>query len=362
MARLRGKSWQADVLVDGRRVRRLFPTREEALAFERSPYLSEKPTVGKVFRDGYEQMWRTSKDQRMAYLTTEELIRRIGDDKAPAEVTTQVVRQLVRDWRSEGLSDKTINRKLSKLSMLMKYAQGEDPSLNLPDTKRFKEGQGRLRFLTPKEATTIISKLRQEKHQRLARFLLYTGCRVSEALKLTWADVTDTTVTFWDTKNGKPRTIPLTANAKAALDVSSPKPWPVEYNTFHEDWSQARAKCGKTFADVVIHTLRHTCASWLVQGGVDLRRVKDWMGHADIKTTMLYAHLAPGDLQSAAHVLDSGPPADNSSSGVPNPVPNVPPVAEQIGAKLLKNNVGGVSRAAKGADCKSGDMTEISSP
>ena len=53
----------------------------------------------------------------------------------------------------------------------------------------------------------------------------------------------------------------------------------------------------------VLHMLRHTCASRMVQGGVDLRRIQQWMGHKSITTTLRYAHLAPKDLDLAAAAL-----------------------------------------------------------
>lgn len=52
------------------------------------------------------------------------------------------------------------------------------------------------------------------------------------------------------------------------------------------------------------HTLRHTFAAWLVQASVPLRTVCDLMRHKDIKTTMIYAHLAPENTREAVKVLD----------------------------------------------------------
>ena len=53
-----------------------------------------------------------------------------------------------------------------------------------------------------------------------------------------------------------------------------------------------------------LHTLRHTFASHLVMNGVDLPTVKKLMGHSDIQTTMIYAHLAPDHLAGAVDKLE----------------------------------------------------------
>lgn len=52
-----------------------------------------------------------------------------------------------------------------------------------------------------------------------------------------------------------------------------------------------------------VHTLRHTFASHLVMAGVDLPTIQKLMGHSDIETTMLYAHLAPEHLSNAVNKL-----------------------------------------------------------
>jgi integrase/recombinase XerC len=55
--------------------------------------------------------------------------------------------------------------------------------------------------------------------------------------------------------------------------------------------------------DHTFHSLRRTYASWLVQGGTDLYVVQKLLGHADIKTTMKYAFLAPDNLVSAVNTV-----------------------------------------------------------
>lgn len=55
---------------------------------------------------------------------------------------------------------------------------------------------------------------------------------------------------------------------------------------------------------VCFHTLRHTFASWLVEGGVSLYEVKELMGHADFSMTQRYSHLSPEGLRAAVKILD----------------------------------------------------------
>ena len=50
--------------------------------------------------------------------------------------------------------------------------------------------------------------------------------------------------------------------------------------------------------------MRHTCASWLVQGGVPLLEVSKLLGHSTTEMTERYAHLAPENLKAAVGVLD----------------------------------------------------------
>jgi integrase len=54
---------------------------------------------------------------------------------------------------------------------------------------------------------------------------------------------------------------------------------------------------------VNIHILRHTCASRLLERGVDLYTVSKWLGHSSVKVTERYAHLARNALEGACAAL-----------------------------------------------------------
>jgi len=71
-------------------------------------------------------------------------------------------------------------------------------------------------------------------------------------------------------------------------------------------WQWVRKEMGlEGDKEFVIHSAtRHTCASRLVNAGVDLYVVKDILGHASIATTQIYAHLAPHKLVDAMSVLE----------------------------------------------------------
>ena len=141
-------------------------------------------------------------------------------------------------------------------------------------------------------------------------FLVDTGCRLGEALGLSWNDIQGHRVSFWITKSGRSRTIPLTQRAEDAvnIDPAAARKGPFAMLSavrFRAIWNEAKAEIGLGDDDQVVPLiLRHTCASRLVQGGIDIRRVQTWLGHQTLQMTMRYAHLATNDLDTCLNVLD----------------------------------------------------------
>ena len=58
-------------------------------------------------------------------------------------------------------------------------------------------------------------------------------------------------------------------------------------------------------ADFHFHDLRHTCAAWLRQKGVQLDLIQKQLGHRDLRMTARYAHVATQQVRDAVNTLDS---------------------------------------------------------
>lgn len=225
--------------------------------------------------------------------------------------TDEMVDGLIASLRKRGNSNATINRKMAALSKLLRKAYKMGDIHSLPEFKRQKERAGRIRFLEPEEEIKLFRAitLRNELYGRFCIFLVDTGARLGEGISLQWQDIRKGRVTFWVTKSGKSRSVPLTARALAAVKASDRSKrgpfYGMEQAQFRAEWNKAKEEVGLGHDDdVVPHVLRHTCASRLVQGGVDLRRVQTWLGHQTLQMTMRYAHLASHDLDMCVPILE----------------------------------------------------------
>ena len=149
----------------------------------------------------------------------------------------------------------------------------------------------------------------------IIKSLIDLGCRVNELMNLEnrFVDFENNQINFNDRKNDQAVAVPMTDRVqkimKKCLSYSA-RPTEkvfcgVNYAWLNNIWQKARKDLG--YADkkfYTIHLCRHTCASRLVQRGVPILLVKDWLGHEDIENTMIYAHLQPKALHSYVEVLN----------------------------------------------------------
>jgi integrase len=319
VARLRGKRWQADVLIDGVRKRPTFATQAEAEAYERAIESGFAPTtkvtLGPFVDEQFNRIWGDNKAIQSIHTNLRVLYRYIPADTALAAIDKHMCDRMITKMMNDGKSGGTINRKLAVLSKVLKRALFMDLITVMPTWKRPKEGKARDRVWEKADehkADLFWKHAGLGEASALTRFLLHTGCRVGEAYKLSRKDVYGGFVTFRDTKNGSTRRIILTATAKTAWDdicktTNADAPFG-EYprDTFRGHWERLRAHFNaEDDLNFVPHMLRHTCATRLALGGVDLQRIKLWMGHKSIQMTLRYSHLIPENLDVAAKALEA---------------------------------------------------------
>ena len=237
-------------------------------------------------------------------------------------ITQEAVDDVVGVLRGRGNSNATINRKMAALSKLLRKAQKMGDLHSLPEFRRQKERAGRIRFLAQDEEERLFEAIRSrsEDYHRLSIFLVDTGARLGEAIGLRWNDVSDGRASFWITKSGRSRSVPLTRRALDAVAGGTARLGPfagIRQHRYRIVWNEAKAEVGLgKDDDVVPHVLRHTCASRLVRGGVDIRRVQMWLGHQTLQMTMRYAHLATSDLDICLRVLEQQ--TDDEPGGTPS--------------------------------------------
>nr|DAU76331.1 MAG TPA: Integrase [Caudoviricetes sp.] len=331
MARQRGNKWQGDARYKGDRVRQSFDTKQAAELWEKAVALADAsgaPLPGDLSDNGsvehtlegfskkyFNFLWGSAKSSKSIQGKLNSIIEYFWASKPLREIDYSAVIDMVESFKKDGNSNATINRKLSTLYKLLRHARKVGYIEAVPEGIKLTENQGRIRFLTREEEAAVLKRflhLGLTEAYHLTRFLLYTGARRGESDRLEHRDVDlkKGTVTFWETKGNKPGTVPLTQPAREAIEwcrreyPESSKVFGLKYETYANHWDRVRLDLGyMSDPQFVPHALRHTCASRLVQAGVDLRRVQQWMRHKSIQTTLRYAHLAPDDLQLAAQAL-----------------------------------------------------------
>jgi integrase len=225
------------------------------------------------------------------------------------EISERSISDLHQDMRARGYAKGTCNRVLVLVKYMFKLAKKwklpgaqDNPteSIKLVDPQNARE-----RYLSVQETQRLRQAIEDSPNVQLKHIvalLLLTGARKRELLDAKWEDF-DVERRNWRipmSKSGKARHVPLSG---AVLDILKTLPrWegcpyvvpnPQTQRPFKSvfySWNTARKEAG--LEDVRMHDLRHSFASFLVNAGRSLYEVQELLGHADIKTTSRYAHLA----------------------------------------------------------------------
>lgn len=119
----------------------------------------------------------------------------------------------------------------------------------------------------------------------------------TEIATLKPSQIVNCRVTFLKTKNGKKRTVPISAELKKLIkEKASGKLFKVEYEKFCKILRMVKPDIPPNQAT---HILRHTFASHFMMNRGNIIALQQILGHVSIQQTMVYAHLSPDYLQNA---------------------------------------------------------------
>ena len=172
--------------------------------------------------------------------------------------------------------------------------------------------------LSKEDVSHILNALQNEKHKTIL-FLIYSaGLRVGEVVRLQIKDI-DTKRMLIKVRQGKGRKDRYTLLSEVALKqlkkyylLYKPELWLfpggkdgsfLTERTVERIFENA-CTVAKIKANVSVHSLRHSFATHLLEGGTDLRYIQELLGHSSSKTTEIYTHVTEKKLSNIRSPLD----------------------------------------------------------
>jgi integrase len=178
------------------------------------------------------------------------------------------------------------------------------------------QASGDIQVFSPEEVWALVRAAESEQDAAVFLTAAFTGLRMGELLALRWRDVdfarnvVRVRASYYlgqltTPKSGKVRAVPLAPPVAAAIaPLSQRADWVGDDDLVfvgatggYLDGSALRRRYKATLASAGLrslrfHDLRHTFGTRMI-AKADIRRVQEWMGHADVQTTMRYLHYAP---------------------------------------------------------------------
>jgi integrase/recombinase XerD len=249
-----------------------------------------------------------------------------------SDVTKKHLNAFLKMVKDQGLSAKTLSRKISSLKLFFNYLSSQHVSSNPAKTLIFPKLEKTLpTYLTEQEIEKLLSAANRDTSDKGVRnkvmlYLLYaTGMRVSELVSLTIDQIHfDTGFARVVGKGSKERMIPLPKNILELLrfyvDTVYPKLLPKNIDLTINTKKYLFAACynnqlkplsrqsfwgllkkilsrAAIFKNVSPHSLRHSLATHLLQKGADLRSLQMLLGHQNLATVQVYTHLGNSEIR-----------------------------------------------------------------
>ena len=297
---------------DGKRYRRKFETRGEAVLYERhilqhyhdKDWL-DKPVERKNLNDLLDLWWLYYGKGHPYGEMYRTRMKAVLKDFNSMNVTRsdQLTRKSIINYRlmmlNQGIKQSTVNRNCAMMSgMFTRLIDAEEYSSNNPfrEVKRLKTQQSEMAYLTQEEIAVLLENVAGD-NLKAVMLCLATGGRWGEVSKLKAEHIIGGKVIFMKTKNGKRRAIPITPELERAVKVRASGPlMRPSYWVIRDALKLAKPDLPE---GQCVHVLRHTFATHFMINGGNIITLQRILGHSNIQQTMTYAHFAPDYLQDA---------------------------------------------------------------
>ncbi len=278
---------------------------------------TKMPTLSEATRVVYKRRKNGTKSATNFLIGMKHNIKALGDLPVN-KITRPMVNKMMDTLKQEHKnSNAVVNQKMGYLRVVLQEMEedGYIEMIKMPKPRPTKNTK--VHYLTEDMERELLSWLncmqRNREAKDIVECLIDLGCRVNELLGLEkrFVDFDNNQINFNDRKNDQAVAVPMTNRVQSIIrryyrEVKDfDRLFTLNYSELNAIWQKARKDLG--YADKKFYTLhlcRHTTASRLVQRGVPILLVKDWLGHEDIENTMIYAHLAPKALHSVVEVLN----------------------------------------------------------
>jgi len=322
--RLKGKGFEARLSVNGRQLSKTHATREEARrwaagikfgflnpACAPSAYWLTFHEACQRYRDEIVPLHKGAAQERYRI---KQLITLPFAKKELSNLTADDLKTYRDGLIARGLSGSTIRLNLALVSAILNHARKEwgiDCENPVQEIKKPRPSKPRSRRLTGDEETRLLATLSECKNplvKQVVKFLLETGMRRGEALRLRWEDLNLQTrvVTLKDSKNGHARWIPLTESATKALPLlthSQARIFPITESALAQAWGHAVKRAG--IDDLRLHDLRHEALSrWAHRLGGDVFKLAMISGHRTLQMAQRYVHPVRAEMLATEALAD----------------------------------------------------------
>lgn len=287
-------------------------------------YFDKLPGQNKNFKDMMDRLMSehaltVTDNMHRSYTTSRKNLEFFFKDYSLTAITSKEISRY-KVTRRKKVKPATVNRELAMLSKAFSLAVKEWEWLErnpVSNVKKETENNERDRWLSNEEEKSLLAHC-PDWLRDIIVFSENTGLRQGELISLEWpqVDLFRKTVLIKDTKNKKPRTIPLNKKAidillkKSKVRSISCKTVFLNPSRNKIDASKLRKELGAVLIKAGIenfrfHDLRHTFATRLAQAGADIYRIAKLLGHKDIRMTQRYAHHCPDSLRGDVDLLQN---------------------------------------------------------